>query len=72
MDLFAKAELTEYNMDYKWSQQTSYYQPYYPITQNVHIQQPMDWMELARPSSFQRAPDPVKQNHQDRFYPQNF
>lgn len=55
-----------------WSSDVGFYQAYYPIKQNVHLHRPMDWMQLARPDGFSKVPDPMKFNHQDKYYPPDY
>jgi hypothetical protein len=55
-----------------WPKQVSFYQPYFPIKQNLHFLEKMDWMQLALPGIFEKVPHPMKFDRQDDFYPEEY
>lgn len=72
IDPFRNEQAIRIEVDHQWNPDVGFYQAYYPIKQNVHLQTPMDWMQLARPNSFPKVPDPMKFNHQDKYFPKDY
>jgi hypothetical protein len=72
IDPFKNELKTTITVNHQWNADIGYYQAYYPIKQNVHLNQPMDWMQLARPGGFPKVPAPMKFNHQDKYYPRDY
>lgn len=72
LDPFRGEQHLRVEIEEQWNSDTSFYQAYYPIKQNIHLQQTMDWMHLARPRGFGKVPEPMKFNHQDRYYPRDY